>query len=129
MRKFLVALAAVALIGGCMKVDKNPPKEMPAYVHLYPGSTPMMNMNVMGMQAVALQTTDSPDTVMTYYRSQASADGLPEVESKQAAPSADQKQATFGNPASGRFLVVMAKPQGAGTVVSLTYKPAPKATS
>ena len=130
MKKLMIALAAVALLGGCFKIDKSPPKDLPAYVHVYPGSTPMMSMNVAGLESVVVQTTDKPDEVISYYRSQASSDGLPEAPAPAASgATADQRQATFTDPATGRMLVVLAKPQGTQTVVSLTYKPAPKAAS
>ena len=130
MKKLMIALAAVALLGGCFKVDKSPPKDMPAYVHMYPGSTPVMSMNVAGLEAVVMQTTDKPDDVITYYRGQASSDGLPETTAPPASNATpDQRQATFNDPATGRLLVVLAKPQGAETVVSVTYKPAAAATN
>jgi hypothetical protein len=129
MRKLIVAVAAVALLGGCLKIDKTPPKDLPAYVHIYPGSTTVMSMNVAGLQSVVVQTSDKADDVVTYYRTQASTDGLQETSAPaQAGASADQRQASFTD-ATGRMLVVVAKPQGAETMVTLMYKPAPKASS
>lgn len=130
MRKLIVAVAAVALIGGCIKIDKSPPKDLPTYVRVYPGATSVMSMSVAGLQSVVFQASAKPDDVVSYYRTEASSDGLPEVSAPAAngAPT-DQRQATFNDPASGRMLVVVARPQGTGTMVSLTYKPQPKASS
>jgi hypothetical protein len=130
MKKLIVALAAVVMLTGCVKIDKSLPKDMPAYVHLYPGATSMMSMNIAGMEAIVLQTQDKPDDVVSYYRSEASSDGLPESPAPAAngAP-ADQRQASFNDPATGRMLIVVAKPQNGVTVVSLTYKPQAKAGS
>ena len=124
MKKLIVALAAVALIGGCMKVNTAPPKDLPAFVKVYPGATQVVSMNVMGMQALAFQAAAKPDEVIAYYRTQATSDGLPETTANAAAANPGQGQATFGDPASGKFLVVIAKAQGDGSMVSLTYKAA-----
>jgi hypothetical protein len=130
MKKLFVALAAVALLGGCIKMDKSPPKDLPAYVKLYPGSTSVMNMSVGGMSVVALQVSAKPDDVIAFYRTQAASDGLPESAAPATANAPpDQKTAVFGDPATGRMLVVVARPQGEGSMISLTYKPAPKAPS
>ena len=123
MKRVIAALMATAALGGCVKMDKTPPKDLPAYVKLYPGSTQVMNMSLAGVTADAATTTDTPDTVMIFYRNQASADGLTEsTPPTQTAAAAGQQQATFTDP-SGKMLVVVAKPQsGVGTVVSLTWK-------
>jgi hypothetical protein len=124
MNKLILALAAVTLVGGCIKMDKTPPKDMPAYVKLYPGSTQMMNMTMGGITADAFTTSDSPDTVMIFYRNQASADGLTETAAPAQATTgatAGQVQATFTD-ASGKMLAVVAKPQANLTIVSLTWK-------
>jgi hypothetical protein len=128
MKKLIVALAAVVMLSGCIKIDKSPPKDLPTYVHVYPGSTSVMSMSVAGLESVVFSTADKPDDVVTYYRSEASSDGLPETQATTASgASADQRQVTFNDPATGRMLVVVAKPQGAATMVSLTYKPQAKA--
>jgi len=127
MRKLLLALAAVTVLGGCIKMDKTPPKNIPDYVKLYPGSTQMMNMSVGGVTADAATTTDAPDTVMIFYRNQATAAGLTEgaaPASATAGAPAGQQQATFTD-SSGKMLVVIAKPQGTGTLISLTWKTPP----
>jgi hypothetical protein len=128
MKKLILALAAVTVVGGCMKFDKTPPKDLPAYVKLYPGSTQVMNMSMGGVTADAFTTTDSPATVMIFYRNQASADGLTETAAPaQAGATAGQEQAAFTD-SSGKMLAVMAKPQANLTVVSLTWK-TPAATN
>ena len=38
MKRLILALVAATALGGCIKMDKTPPKNMPAYVKLYPGS-------------------------------------------------------------------------------------------
>src|SRR5580698_5621022 len=80
MKKLILALAAAALLGGCIKMDKTPPKDLPAFVKLYPGSTQMMNMSVAGVTADAVTTTDTPDKVIDFYRTQAASDGLTETQ-------------------------------------------------
>ncbi len=130
MKKLIVALAAVAVLGGCMKVSKDPPKDLPDYVTVMPGGQQMMTMNMGALSSEVFTTTSTPDDVLAYYRSQAQSNGL--TENTTAAPAnanAAQKQATFGDAASGKFLVVVAQPQQSMTMVSLTYKPAPKAAS
>ncbi|HEY2708890.1 MAG TPA: hypothetical protein VGI95_12630 [Caulobacteraceae bacterium] len=133
MRKLNVAIVTLAAIvtAGCVKMDKTPPKDLPAYVRLYPGSQQMMNMNMGPVSSDVVTTTAAPDDVLSWYRTQAASDGLTEqaVPPKADTP-ATQKQAEFVDNASGRMLVVIAKPQGSETVVSLSYKtPAAKAAS
>jgi hypothetical protein len=127
MKKMILALAAVTLLGGCFNMDKTPPKDMPAYAKIYPGSTQVMNMSLGGVTADAATTTDTPDTVMIFYRNQASAAGLTESAAPtqpQAAAAAGQEQATFTDP-TGKMLAVIAKPQAAGTLITITWKNAP----
>jgi hypothetical protein len=131
MKRVIVAFAAVAVLGGCFKMDKTPPKDMPAYVKLYPGSTQMMSMNLGGMEADVVTTTAAPDDVIGFYRTQGASDGLSET----AAPTAsgagpNDKQLALTDAATGRMLIVVAKPQSnGGTIVSLTWKAPPKAAS
>jgi hypothetical protein len=129
MKRLILTLAAAVALAGCIKVDKTPPKDLPAYVKLYPGSTQVMNMSMGGVTADAFTTTDPPDTVMIFYRNQASADGLTETATPTQAPAAaGQQQATFTD-TSGKMLVVVAKPQANLTVVSLTWKTPPASGS
>ena len=130
MKRVILALMAAAALAGCIKMDKTPPKNLPAYVTLYPGSTQVMNMSLGGVTADAATTTDTPDTVMIYYRNQASANGLTESAapaSASAGASAGQQQANFTDP-SGKMLLVVAKPQSNVTLVTLTWK-TPAATT
>ena len=130
MKRVLLALATVAALGGCFKMDKTPPKDLPAYVKLYPGSTQVMNMSLAGVTADAATTTDTPDTVMIFYRNQASANGLTESAapaSAQTGATAGQEQANFTDP-SGKMLLVVAKPQSNLTLVTLTWKTPPTST-
>ena len=130
MRKLILALAAVTVLGGCIKMDKTPPKNMPDYVKLYPGSTQVMNMSMAGVTADAATTTDTPDTVMIFYRNQASANGLTESAAPASATggaTAGQEQANFTDP-SGKMLLVVAKPQSNLTLVTLTWKTPPTST-
>jgi hypothetical protein len=123
MRKLILAIAAVAALSGCIKMDKTPPKDMPAYVKLYPGSTQVMNMSLGGVTADAFTTTDTPDTVIAFYRTQAASDGLTETNApNKPATAPDQKQAAFTDPTQDKLLVVVAKPQTGGSMVSLTWK-------
>ncbi len=119
MKKLLIALAAVASLGGCVKVDKSPPKDLPAYVSIYPGATQVMSVEMGPMSALAFQAAASPDDVISYYRSQASSNGLEETAEPNASPS--NGQLMFRDPATQRMLMVGARPRGAGTMVSLTY--------
>jgi hypothetical protein len=125
-REWIVALAAVAMLGGCIKMDKSPPKDLPSYVKLYPGAQPMATM-AMGPMTSEMETTpDTPDKVLDFYRTQASADGLTEKQVEApASSSAGQLQTSFTDPSGDKMLIVLAKPQGAGqgTLVSLTYRP------
>jgi hypothetical protein len=132
MKRLILTLAAAAALAGCIKMDKTPPKDMPAYVRLYPGSTQMMNMNMGGMEADVFTTTAGADDVITFYRTQAATDGLSETAAPQSTTAAPgDKQLALADAATDRMLVVVAKPQQAGgTIVSLTWKvPAAKAPS
>ncbi len=122
MKKLLIALAAVALLGGCVKMDKSPPKDLPAYAAIYPGATQTVSMNVGPMTMIIFQAAASPDDVVGYYRSLASSNGLEETNApaKADAPP-EQRQATFQDPATKRVFVVLARPQAAGSMVSLSY--------
>jgi hypothetical protein len=129
MKRLLLALTAAAALGGCLKMDKTPPKNMPAYVKLYPGSNQVMNLTMAGVTADAATTTDTPDTVLTFYRTQATADGLTETAAPTpASDAAGQKQANFTDP-SGKMLLVVAKPQSNLTLVTLTWKTPPASGS
>jgi hypothetical protein len=131
MKRVILAFVAAAALGGCIKMDKTPPKNLPSYVTLYPGSTQVMNMSLAGVTADAATTTDTADTVMIYYRNQASANGLTESAvpaSAQAGAIAGQQQANFTDP-SGKMLLVVAKPQSGTTLVTLTWKTPPASGS
>jgi uncharacterized protein YceK len=123
MKKLILALAVAALLGGC-SINKTPPKNLPAYVKLYPGSTQVMNMSIGGVTADAATTTDTPDTVMIFYRNQASADGLTEGAAPTTTAAAGQQQATFAD-STGKMVAVVAKPQGTGTLITVTWKNPP----
>ena len=121
MKRLLIALAALALAGGCVKVDKSLPKDLPTYVSIYPGAEPVVSIDMGAMMSVGLRTASSPDDVLAYYRAQAAANGLQE----QSAPTpgnapADQKQVMFRD-AAGDTLVVGARPQNGETTISLVY--------
>jgi hypothetical protein len=118
----LGTVAALALLGGCVKMDKNPPKDLPGYVKLYPGAQPTATMSMGPMTSEMETTTDSPETVMAFYRSQAAADGLAE-KPVNAPGNVDpgQMQTTFSDGA-GKTLMVLVKPTNPGTLVSLTYR-------
>ena len=129
MKRLLLALAAAAALGGCIKMDKTPPKDMPAYVRLYPGSTQVMSMNLGGMEADAFQTTASADDILAFYRTNAATDGLSETNAPaQAGAGAGDKQLALTDAATGRMLIVVIKPQASGvSMVSLTWKTPAKA--
>jgi hypothetical protein len=129
MKRLILALIAAAALAGCVKMDKTPPKDLPAFVKLYPGSTHMMSMNVAGLTVDGSTTADSPDKVLSFYRAQAASDGLTETQAPATgAASAGQSQAAFIDQANGRMLIVLAKPQqGAGTLVELSWKAPAKA--
>jgi hypothetical protein len=133
MRKLLFVLATLAALGGCFRMDKTPPKDLPSYVRLYPGAQQMMNMSLGPTTADLMTTTDSPDQVVSFYRTQAASDGLTEMSAPAPAASAPgQVQAAFSDKATNRLLVVLARPQTEGqtttTMVDLTYT-TPKAAS
>jgi hypothetical protein len=124
--KWIVALAAVALLGGCLKMDKTPPRDMPSYARLYPGAQPTATMALGPMTVEMETTTDSPATVLAYYRTQAAADGLTEKAAKApAGATPGQAQTAFTDATGDKMLIILAKPQGGdnGTLVSITYKP------
>src|SRR5579863_7618106 len=129
MRKLLLALAAVIAIGGCMKIDKSPPKDLPAYVTVYPGASNLMSMSMGPMSSIIFQTTSGPDDVVTFYRGQATTNGLAEQAMQPPAGSpAEQRQATFRDTTGRELLVVIARPapQQGATLVTLTYTSPPK---
>jgi hypothetical protein len=122
MKKLLIALAAVALVGGCVKVEKSLPKDLPPYVSVYPGATQVVSMEMGPASVVAFQAAASPDDVIGYYRSQASSNGLVEAgATPSASASSAYRQSIFRDPATKRMMVVAARPQAAGTMVTLTY--------
>jgi hypothetical protein len=123
MRKWIAAAAAALALAGCMKMTKEQPKDLPAYVAVYPGATPMMTMNLGSLDAYVVQAPASPDDVIAYYRNSAPTQGLSENTPSTTTNSADQKQASFVGEGGAELLVVVAKPQGSGSIVSLTYKP------
>jgi hypothetical protein len=124
MRAWIVAVAGVALLGGCMKMDSSPPKDLPDYVKLYPGAQPTMTMGLGPLSSEIETTTDKPDAVLAFYRTQAAADGLTETQPASTANAAPgQLQAQFSDAALSKILIVIARPQAANTMVSLTYKP------
>ena len=128
-KQWIASLAVVALIGGCVKMDKNPPKDLPSYVTLYPGAQPTATMSLGPLSSEMETTTDSPQTVIDYYRTQAAANGLTEKPvNAPANASAGQMQVQFSDATGDKMLIVLARPQNPGTMVSLTYRPA-KATS
>jgi hypothetical protein len=126
MKNLIVALAAVALIGGCMKVSTAPPKDLPEWVKVYPGAQQVVSVNMGPISSLAFQAPAAPADVVAYYRNGASSDGL--IETPMQADASGPVKATFRNAAGDEFLTVVAQPQGAGSMVSLAYK-APKAPS
>jgi len=130
----IAAAFAVALaLGGCFKVSKDLPPDAPAYVKLYPGSGQVVAIDVAGMKSVVFQAPASPADVVSFYRTQAVNAQMPETAAPpQANAAPGQVSAVFGDPKSAQFLVVVARPQSsgqAGSMVDLTFKPAPKAAS
>ena len=129
MKAWIAALASLTLLGGCVKMDSSPPKDLPDYVKLYPGAQPMMTMQVGPLSSETETTADKPDAVIAFYRTQAAADGLPETQTPTPANAAPgQLQVQFGDMSQGKMLVVMARPQGTSTMVTLMYKPAKAAS-
>ena len=126
----LASVAALLLVGGCMQTDKNPPKSMPPYARLYPGSQNLMSLVIGPETSDMMLTSDSAEQVIAYYRTQAASDGLPEAQSPTPAASTGDQKVAFNDPATGRMLVVIAKPHDAShagqTMVDITY-PTPKA--
>jgi hypothetical protein len=129
MKRVILALVAATALAGCIKMDKTPPKDMPSYVRLYPGSTQVMSMNLGGMEADAFQTTASADDILAFYRTNAATDGLAETAAPaQAGAAAGDKQLALTDAATGRMLIVVIKPQASGaSMVSLTWKTQAKA--
>jgi hypothetical protein len=120
-KRLLIALAAIALVGGCVKVEKSLPKDLPTYVSIYPGAEPVVSIDMGAMMSVGLRTSASPDDVVAYYRAQAAANGLQEQTPPTSAnASADQRQAMFKDSA-GHTLVVQARPQNGETTIGLVY--------
>ncbi len=130
LRRLAAALAVALSVSSCIKVDRSPPKDLPDYATLYPGATNTVSMNMGPMSAVVFQAPASPDEVVAFYRNEATNADLPETRANAVGP-AEQKQAAFADQASGRMLVIVARPgaQGAGSLATLTYKPQPKAPS
>lgn len=121
MKKLLIALAALTLVGGCFKVDRSLPKDLPSYVAIYPGAEPLVSIDMGAMMSVGLRTNASPDEVISYYRAQAAANGLQEESAASTANvSANQRQAMFRD-GSGHTLMVGARPQNGETTISLVY--------
>jgi len=128
MKTLLLAFAVLAL-GGCVKVDKSVPKDLPSYVTVYPGAQPEVSVDMGAMSSFAFRVAASPDDVLSFYRAQAASTGLQETAPPASANApADQKQAMFRDPSGQRILVVVARPQSGMTTVSLTYNK-PKASS
>lgn len=125
MKKLLIVLAAVAL-AGCFKVGKTLPKDMPSYVSVYPGAELVMTLDMGAMTTIGLRTSASPDDVIGYYRTQATANGMQETAAPQSAnATADQRQAMFRDSTGKQILMVSARPQNNETTVALAYnKPA-----
>jgi len=120
-KRFLVALAAIAVLGGCFKVERSLPKDLPTYVSIFPGAEPVVSIDMGAMMSVGLRTSASPDDVMAYYRAQAAANGLQEQSAPTPASApADQRQVMFKD-AAGHTLVVGARPQNGETTISLVY--------
>jgi hypothetical protein len=129
MTRLILALAAVAALGGCFKLDKTPPKDLPPYVQLYPGSTQVMHMDMGPLTVDGATTPDSVDTVLAFYRTHAADNGLTETTPPQTTSlDPSQKQLAFEGP--GELLAVVAKPEGAaGTLVTLSWSTPKKAAS
>ena len=128
MKRAVIALAAAALLTACVKVNKSLPADAPPYAVVYPGATQVVSMDMMGMQSILFQVADTPDTILGYYRTQATSNGLQEVSAANKG-SPEQKQASFRDPSSNRIFVVVARPKNGGTMVDLTYTSASKAAS
>jgi len=129
MRRWILALTAVAALGGCFKMSKTPPKDIPAFVKLYPGSTQVMNMEMGGLTVDGATTPDNVETVLSFYRTEAAADGLTET-APPATSSADPNQKTAAFQGQDKFLAIVVKPEGAaGTLVTLSWNTPKKAAS
>ncbi len=128
MSKLLLAAAIAFAVAACVKVSQAPPKDLPAFVRIYPGASDVVSMNAGPMQAILFKTTSSPDEVVSFYRTQAAADGLIEQHTNSQA-GADQRQAAFRDATGGEILVVVAQPNQNATMVDLTYHDQPRAAS
>ena len=129
MRRLVFAMAATAALGGCFKFDKTPPQNIPAFVKLYPGSTQVMNMEMGELTVDGATTRDSVDTVVSFYRTQAAADGLTETTPPRSS-SLDPAQKTVAFQGPDKFLAIVAKPEGeVGTLVTLSWNTPKKAAS
>ena len=114
----------------CIKVSNSLPADAPSYIKLYPGAAQVVLVDVAGMKSATYQSNGKIDAVMAFYRAQAASEQMPEGRvPPQANAPADQQSAVFGDPATQKFLVVVARPHEPGTMVNLTYKPAAKAPS
>ncbi len=118
---------ATAVLGGCFKMDKTPPTNLPAYVKLYPGSTQVMNMSLAGVTGGRRHHHGHAGHGDDLLPQPGLGHGLTETAtpaSAQTGASAGQQQANFTDP-SGKMLLVVAKPQSSLTLVTLTWKTPP----
>ena len=119
MRNLALALAAIAVLGGCAKGDKTPTP--PDYVKLYPGAA-QPKLEVADLWTTeAFTTTASQDDVIAFYRAQAKASGIPEDTSAAPSPYAppNRKEVTFNDPATGRMFKASAEPTISGGPLSV----------
>jgi hypothetical protein len=129
--KFIAALAITAAValGGCIKMSTTPPTDLPDYVKIMPGAQQKATMDMGLMKAELYETTSSAADVIAFYRAQAQTDGLteqPTTASSNAAPG--EQQATFADASATRLIAVSVKPEGTLQLVTLAYRPAPKAS-
>ncbi|HEX3916848.1 MAG TPA: hypothetical protein VHW60_05880 [Caulobacteraceae bacterium] len=126
MKKLFAALAVVIVLGGCVKISKTIPTDLPSYVKIYPGGAQVMTMDLGALKAEVFETPAAQADVATFYRTQATSDGLTETAAPASAAnsSGGQQEVTFADNATGRMLAVVTKPQDGKTLVTLTYKPA-----
>jgi hypothetical protein len=125
MRKIIAAIAVTAAValGGCIKVSTTPPTDLPPYVRIMPGGQQVMTMDMGALKAEVFQTSSSIPDVISYYTTNAQSDGIPLQPSQSHTNSDGSQQAEFMDNATGRILVVNAKPQGSATLVTLGYRP------